>query len=155
MILRLALATLHLLALAIGLGAVWTRARAFGGALDSGSIRRGLSADSWWGVAAALWIATGVWRLVAGTEKAPAYYVSSAAFVAKMILFATILALEIWPMTTLIRWRVAIGRGAAPEPVVDPMKAVRIALLSRVEAVLVVAMVVAATAMARGYFAAG
>ena len=55
MTLRWLLAAAHLLALGIGLGAVWARARAVGSrGLDLGGIKRALIADAWWGVAALL-----------------------------------------------------------------------------------------------------
>src|SRR5919199_167286 len=109
--LRLTLAWLHLLALGVGLGAVWVRAQSLRAPLDAAALRRAFVADSWWGVAAALWIVTGLWRLLAGTEKATSYYLSNHVFFAKMALLILVLVLEAWPMATLIRWRVAIGRG--------------------------------------------
>ena len=76
--LRITLAILHLVALGIGLGAVWARARALGERpLDRHSARRAFAADAWWGIAAVLWISTGLWRWLAGTEKATEYYLSS------------------------------------------------------------------------------
>ena len=146
--LRLALAVLHLLALGIGLGAVWARARALGGPVDARSVRRALVADAWWGIAAALWIGTGLWRLLAGTEKATAYYLQNHAFYAKMGLLALILVLEVWPMVTLGRWRADVGRAEGTR---GAAAARRIATISYVEALLTVGMVVAAVAMARGY----
>src|SRR5215210_3226950 len=96
--LRIALAAIHLLALGVGLGAVWARARAFDGA----AARRAFAADTWWGVAASLWISTGLWRLLAGTEKATSYYLSNHVFFAKMGFLAAILLLELWPIVTLV-----------------------------------------------------
>ena len=141
--LRIVLAALHLLALGIGLGAVWSRARLLGGRFDSGAVRRALVVDSWWGVAAVVWLATGLWRLFAATEKATTYYMTSRVFFAKMGMFVLVLILEIGPMITLLRWR----RGMQP----DASAAKRIATISYVECLLVIAMVVAAVAMARGY----
>jgi len=141
--LRIALAALHLLALGIGLGAVWSRARLLGGRFDSGAVRRALVVDSWWGVAAVVWLATGLWRLFAATEKATTYYMTNRVFFAKMGMFVLVLILEIGPMITLLRWR----RGMQP----DASAAKRIATISYVECLLVIAMVVAAVAMARGY----
>lgn len=141
--LRLVLAWSHLLALGIGFGAVWTRARTLGGAFDSRAVKRAFVADSWWGIAAALWLATGLWRLFAQTEKSTSYYLSNHVFYAKMGLFAVVFLIELWPMITLIRWR----RGVAP----DARAARRIATLSYLECVLVAAIVFAAVAMARGY----
>lgn len=149
--LRLLLAALHLIALGIGLGAVWARARALRERpLVNESAHRAFAADTWWGVAAGLWIATGIWRLVAGTEKATTYYLHNHVFFAKMGFLVIILALEVWPMLTLIRWRVAAARGGrAWQPVLSIAN--RIAAISYLEAVLVSAMVVAAVMVARGY----
>ena len=148
--LRVTLAVLHLLALGIGLGAVWARGNALSGPLDLPAMHRAFRADSWWGLAAGLWIATGVWRLFAGTEKAREYYFHNHVFFAKMAFLVIILVLEVWPMVTLIRWRQIAGRGtSAWNP--NPAAARRIARISRIEAALVVGMVIAAVAMARGY----
>ena len=78
--LRLFLAAMHLIALGIGLGSVWTRASALSRPLDRAAMVRAFHADTWWGVAAALWIATGLWRLLAGTEKATTYYTHNHVF---------------------------------------------------------------------------
>src|SRR5690242_3363615 len=108
------------------------------------------TADTWWGVAAALWIATGLCRLLAGTEKATRYYMHNDFFFTKMTFLVIILLLEVGPMITLIRWRQIAGRGtSAWNP--NPAAARRIARISYIEAALVVAMVFAAVAMARGY----
>lgn len=155
--LRLLLAVLHLLGLGIGLGAVWARARALGSAAagavpDVGTLRRAFAADTWWGVAAGLWIVTGLWRLLGGTEKATTYYWGNHVFMAKLGLLAVILVLEVWPMITLIRWRGVVARGdAVREGAIDAGAARRIATISYVQAALVVAMVGAAVAMARGF----
>jgi uncharacterized membrane protein len=66
------LSALHLLTLALGLGAVFVRGRALAGPLDETGWRRLLAADTAWGVAAALWIVTGVARVFLG-GKAPAF----------------------------------------------------------------------------------
>jgi putative membrane protein len=145
-VLRWALAALHLLGLAIGLGAVWARGRSLSGPLDPPALRRAFAADSWWGVSAILLISTGLWRLLAGTEKPTVYYLSSHAFVAKMALLAGILVLEIRPMITLIRWRLLVARGVSP----DAGAAVTIVRISYLQALLLIGMVFAATAMARG-----
>lgn len=149
--LRIALAIVHLLALGIGLGAVWTRARALGERpLDRTSARRVFAADGWWGLAAVLWIGTGLWRLLAGTEKATSYYVANHVFYAKMGFFVLILLLEIWPAVTLVKWRrVAARSGSSWTP--DASIAARMRAISYLEAALVVAMVCAAVMMARGY----
>jgi putative membrane protein len=64
-----------------------------------------------------------------------------------MGLFAAMFLLELGPMIALIGWRRAVARGAVP----DTRAASRFARISFVQAVLVVLIVLAATAMARGY----
>lgn len=147
MTLRWLVAAAHLLALGIGLGAVWGRSRALRGAvLDNVAIRRALAADAWWGVAALLWLGTGVWRAFGGLEKGTGYYLANTAFHAKMGLFLLVLLLEIRPMLTLMRWRRALARGTR----LDTESARAISRLSAVQALLIVGIVLAATAMARG-----
>ena len=146
MTIRWILAALHLLGLGIGLGAVWARARALSGPLDTPALRRAFAADAWWGVAAVVWISTGLWRVLAGMEKSTQYYMQSNAFWVKMALLGLILALEILPAVTLTRWRAQVARGQTP----DTRRASTLATLSVVQALVVIAMVFAATAMARG-----
>lgn len=144
---RWLLAAVHLLALGIGLGSVWARARLLGApTLDTPTLRRALTADVWWGVAAILWVGSGLWRLLAGTEKTTAYYLENHAFWAKMALLATILVLESTPIVRLGAWRRQLAKGETP----DLSAAPGMARTSYVQAVLVILMVLAATAMARG-----
>ena len=90
-----------------------SRGRALQAPLDVPALRRVFSADTWWGIAAVLWIGTGLVRAFGGYEKGAFYYLHNHLFWAKMGLLA--------------------------------------ARISFVQAVLVVLMVLAATAMARGY----
>ena len=139
-------ASLHLLALGIGLGAVWARARALRSSLDAGSLRQVFFADTLWGLAAVLWISTGLWRLLAGLEKGTGYYLQNHLFLTKMALLALVLLLEIRPMITLIGWRRTVSRGEGPDTRAAPL----LARISFVQAWLIVLMVFAAAAMARG-----
>jgi len=75
MSIRWLLAALHLFGLGVGLGAVWARSRALRGTLNTAGIRRVLGADTWWGIAALVWISTGLLRAFAGFEKGTTYYV--------------------------------------------------------------------------------
>jgi putative membrane protein len=147
MTIRWLLAALHLLALGIGLGAVWARGRALGEDLDAAGLRRAFRADAWWGVAAVLWIGTGLARAFGGFEKGSFYYLHNHVFWAKMALLAAILILELRPMMGLIRWRRLVARGEVP----DTRAASAFARVSFIQTALVVLMVLAATAMARGY----
>lgn len=146
MLVRYLFAVLHLLGLAIGVGAVWARGRALAGPLDQAALKRALYADNWWGIAALLWWGTGLPRAFLGLEKGTAYYLQSGAFQAKMAILLLLVALEIWPMVVLIRWRYELARGEAPD--LSPARA--FARISYLEAVLTLALVLAAAAMARG-----
>ena len=130
------------------MGAIWTRARALTGVHVGGSLARVFLADTLWGIAALLWIGSGVWRAFGGLEKGTAYYVHDKPFNVKMALLVVILLLEVWPMITLIRWRTQARRGSAVDLQVAPV----LARVSYVQAALVILMVFAATAVARGYF---
>jgi putative membrane protein len=151
MIVRWLFAAVHLLALGIGLGAVWGRGRALQGPLDAVGLRRAFYADSWWGIAAVLWIGSGLVRAFGGLEKGSMYYLHNHVFWTKMALLGLVLLLEVAPMVTLIRWRVALRRGQLP----DTSLAGRFARTSYLQAGLIALMVLAATAMARGYGGAG
>ena len=153
--LRLTLAALHLVALGLGLGAVLARGTALRDALAPGALRRAFRADMTWGIAFGLWLVTGLWRLFGETEKSVGYYMNNHAFYAKMGFLLIILALELWPMITLIRWRRQLARNSTAEATVDVAAARRMATISHVQALLVVLMVFSAVATARGYGANG
>lgn len=149
--LQITLAALHLVALGLGLGAVINRGTALREVPDLRSVQRAFRADMIWGIAAILWIGTGLARYLGGIEKGVGYYNANYFFLAKMTLLGVILLLEIWPMVTLIRWRIAIGRGGSPGVVAVPGTGRIIATISHVQALLIVLMVFAAAAIARGY----
>ena len=158
--LRLALAWLHLVALGIGLWAVLARGEALKAAArelpGTDALGRAFKADTHWGIAAVLWLGTGLWRYLGSTEKSTDYYNSNHIFLTKMALFVVVIVLEIWPMMTLIRWRRALGSvGRAQTPagggVIDPEEARKIARISYIEGGIVTVMILTAVAMARGY----
>jgi putative membrane protein len=138
---------LHVLALGIGLPSVFFRGRALKGPLDAEGLRRLFAADNAWGGAAVLWIGTGLLRAFGGLKKGAHFYLHSRLFWAKVALFATILALEAWPMVTFIRWRIQRGRGQAP----DTSSAAVFSVLNHVQMSLVVVIVFVASFMARGF----
>ena len=138
---------LHVLALALGLPSVYLRGRALKRPLDAEGFRRLFAADNVWGAAALLWLATGLLRAFGGLEKGSQFYLTSTLFWIKMGLFALIVLLEIWPMATFIRWRVALGRGTTP----DTSSAPALYVVCHVEMALVVVIVFVASFMARGF----
>ncbi|HEY7140126.1 MAG TPA: DUF2214 family protein [Methylomirabilota bacterium] len=139
-------ASLHYLALAIGLPAVMLRGRALKGPFDEAGFRRLFTADTMWGVAAALWVATGLLRAFGGLEKGSAFYLSSRLFYLKMACFLAIVALEIWPMLTFMAWRAARRRGER----VDTSRARALFQVNHVQMALVIVMIFVASAVAHG-----
>jgi putative membrane protein len=139
------LSSLHLLALVLGLSAVACRGRALRGPLDDAGLRRLFAADTAWGIAAVLWLVTGLLRAFAGLEKGSAFYLGSTLFWTKMTLFVLVVLLEIRPMTALIRWRIARGRGQPP----DTSSARTLYVINHVQMAVVVVMVFVASFMAR------
>jgi putative membrane protein len=146
-VLSAVVAALHLLALAIGLPSVFLRGRALKGRLDHDDLRRLFAADTGWGVAAGLWLVTGLLRAFAGLEKGTAFYLGSWLFLAKMGLFLVIVALEIRPMVTFIRWRAIVRGGGMPDTSAVPA----LFIVNHVQLALVVVMVFVASFMARGF----
>jgi len=146
MTLRWLLAALHLLALGIGLGAVFARGQALRHIAQEKAVQRVLLADTFWGLAALIWISTGLLRAFGGFEKGSDYYLGNTLFWVKMALLVVIVGLEITPMVRLMRWRQDLRAGRD----VDTSAAPRLAQISYVQVVVTVLMVLAATAMARG-----
>lgn len=141
------LAALHLLAVVLGFWAVLTRGTNFRRlALGAGEARGVLIADNIWGLCALVLLVSGGMRAFGGFEKGSDYYLHQPLFHLKMTLFVLILLLEVAPMVTLIKWRVALARGGA----IDARRATLFARISHVEGLLMLLMVIAATGMARG-----
>jgi putative membrane protein len=139
------LSAVHVLTLALGLGAVVIRGRALARPLDEAGWQRLLAADNLWGVAAGLWIASGLGRVFFG-GKEPAFYWHNCFFWVKLGLFALVFALELTPMMTFIRVRSARSRGKAlPRFSIEAYRRI-----NQAEVVLVVAIVFVAAFMARG-----
>jgi uncharacterized membrane protein len=139
------LSALHVLTLGLGLTAVVIRGQALAGPLDANGWKRLLAADAAWGVAAALWIATGFARVFWG-GKDPDFYWYNGFFWVKLALFGVVFALEMAPMRAFIRVRRALASGA-PLPAI-PLETLR--RLNTLETALVVAIPFAAAFMARG-----
>ena len=141
------LAAIHLLAFALGFWAVLARGTAFSRlATGVGEAKRVLLADNLWGIAALVLLVTGGMRAFGGFEKGTDYYLHQPLFHLKMTLFVLLLLIELAPMITLVKWRIALARGKA----FDTTRAKLYARISHVEALLLVLMVIAATGMARG-----
>jgi uncharacterized membrane protein len=139
------LSAVHILTLALGLGAVFIRGRALAGPLDDAGWRRLLAADNAWGIAAGLWIASGLGRVFFGGKEA-GFYWHNGFFWMKLALFGLVFALEVAPMTTFIRVRSARRRRTA----LPRFSAEAYQRINTAEVALVVAIVFVAAFMARG-----
>lgn len=141
------LSTFHLLALAIGLPSVVLRGRALKrlqtSPAETGAV---LAADNVWGLAALLWIGTGLARVFGGFEKGSTFYLNSGAFWLKMALLAGVFLLELWPMATFIRWRIREAKGLP----IDTSSSVALWRVNALEVGLTLAMPFVASLMARG-----
>jgi len=141
------LAAVHLLVVVLGFWAVLVRGTNFRRlAAGTGEVRSVLIADNLWGISALILLVTGGMRAFGGFEKGTDYYLQQPLFHLKMTLFVLILLLEVAPMVTLIKWRIALARGTA----IDTGRAKLFARISHVEGLLMLLMVIAATGMARG-----
>jgi putative membrane protein len=139
------LSAIHILTLALGLGAIFARGRALTRPLDDAGWNRLLAADNAWGIAALLWIASGLARVFFGGRETT-FYTHNGFFWLKMTLFGIVFALEMTPMITFVRVRIARGRGS-------PLPRFSIEALRRINAAelaLVVTIVFVAAFMARG-----
>ncbi len=141
------LSALHLLALALGLPAIFFRVRALRAlASDASAVPRVLAADTAWGVAALLWLVTGLLRAFGGFEKGTPFYLHNGLFHLKLTVFVLIVLLELFPMVTFIRWRLVAARGGVP----DTSRLGLLTRLSEVELALTLALPFVAALMARG-----
>lgn len=104
-------------------------------------------ADNAWGIAALLWIVTGLGRAFGGLEKGTHFYLKLDLFWTKLGLIGLVFVLEIWPMATFIRWRRQLRRGQTP----DTSGTAVFYVLNHVEMALIVVIVFVATFMARGF----
>ncbi len=114
---------------------------------DASALKRLFQADALWGIAALLWLVTGLLRAFGKLEKQPDFYLRNGFFWVKMGLFALVLALEILPMVTFIRWRAAKARGS---DAVAGSNFGRLIALNDAEVVIIVVIPFVAALMARG-----
>lgn len=145
------IASLHYVALALGFSGLAIRGAGLNRIVKDPatlSETRGkiLAADSVYGVAALLWIVTGVWRAFGGLEKGTDYYVANPLFWVKLGLFGGVFLMEIPIMVELIRWRIALAKKQPLE--VKPIWALY-ARMNSAEMAFVILIVFIASQMAR------
>lgn len=142
------LAYLHYLALGLGFIGVFSRGRAIksivtGTTKDTKEL---FLADNIWGIAALLWIVTGLMRVFGPYEKGPSFYMHSHWFYLKMALFLAVFLLEVYPMLTFIKWR-RIKKQISAE---DFFVLRKIRTTNHIQALIIFLIPLIATIMARG-----
>lgn len=143
------IAGLHLLALPLGFSGILIRWRSLKFPHAENSLKSIYAGDNLWGLAALVWISTGLFRAFGGIEKGSDFYLGSPWFHAKMSLFALVFVLEIKPMITLIRWRIQRKVAFSTEDSATLKTMVR---LSGLECLLILTIAILAVAMARNGF---
>ncbi len=144
--LRVVVAAVHFLSLAIGVAANLARYHALSDPTDPARRRQLFTADNVSGLVAITWIGSGVWRAFGGLEKGTGYYLGNPVFHAKLGLIGLAFAFEMWPMVAFIRWRYAERRGDA----IDARRAPLFRRLIVGEMIATALAIVCASAMAQG-----
>jgi len=146
-----AMATAHYLALGIGLGGVFVRGQGFRQALrgEPGGLARAFQGDNAWGIAALLWLPSGLLRAFGGLEKGTDWYLHNPMFHLKLTLFGLLFLAELWPMVTLIRWRIREAKGQPVDPAAAAPALRWFVRINDAEVVGILLLVAVATAMAR------
>ncbi len=148
-------AALHYLGLGIGLGSAFMRGRYLRALQKSSAssqddaLKRLFWADNFYGLAAMIWLSSGVMRAFGGIEKGTTYYMHNHLFLTKMGIFFIVFILELWPMITFIRWRIQKVRNRS----FTVKQLARVPMLARIndlEVALIIVLVFIATLMARG-----
>jgi putative membrane protein len=115
--------------------------------LTAQSARSLMRMDAVYGMSAGLIVAVGLIR-VYYTEKGAAYYLHSGTFIAKIVLFAAIGLISIYPTRTFVGWRRLLKSNTVPT-----LADAQIAALRRVihiELTLLILLILCAALMARG-----
>lgn len=141
-------AAFHYIALAVGFAGITLRTLHLKQALNgTQNIKQIFFADNLWGIAALMWIATGLMRAFGGLEKGSPFYLQSHWFWLKMVLFLLVFLLEFRVMIKLIQWRIKKKVDFVAE---DKSVLRSFYRSSQVQVPLILIIVVIASVMARG-----
>ena len=144
------LAFVHLAGVVLSFGGLFERWRglsAFAASEDDDDEARALRGDNLWGVSALIVMPTGLLRLMLW-GKGTSFYLANPFMHAKLTLLILLLALEVWPMTHLLRHRLAQAR--QPDVRLSPQRARLFARLSAVQLACLTGLLFCAPMMARG-----
>jgi len=106
-----------------------------------------LRVDTLYGISAAMLIVVGLVR-VYFTEKGADYYLHSATFIAKMVLFVIIGLISIYPTRRFMSWRRDLREGRTP--VLDEVAQATVRKIIHAELGLLLIVILCAVLMARG-----
>jgi putative membrane protein len=109
--------------------------------------KRLLRIDGLYGIAAGLVLIVGALRVMY-LEKDAAYYVHSAPFIAKMLLFVAVGLISLYPTLRFIRWSKSYKSAGVPEW--SEAIARKLRLIIHLELTLLVLMILCAAMMAKG-----
>lgn len=146
MILSALVSALHIFGVALALGSAFMRGVYLRGTLDTAQLKRVFMADNIWGLSAVVVIGSGLARAFAGLEKGSQFYLQNPIFHAKLTFLAALLALEALPMATFVQWRIAMAKNKP----LDLRRQNLFIALNTIEVVILLAMLVTASLMARG-----
>ncbi len=140
-------AFLHFLAVFGIFATVFLEWQTMSAAPSHAEARRIQRCDRWFGVFAAVVLAVGFLR-VYYFEKGHAFYYANPFFRAKLTLFVLVGLLSIYPTIRFVKWRAQTRQGLAPVLAAGEHKLIM--TLLRVELLLLLAMAMCASLMARG-----
>ena len=141
------IAALHHLSMFALFSALLTELVLLREAPDLARARRLLRADLVYGLAAAAMLGFGLLRMFL-FEKSPDYYLQSLPFLLKLVLFALVGILSIYPTLRFMGWRKSLRAGQAPETTEAQLKRLRLCVHS--ELTLLLLMPVCAALAAKG-----
>lgn len=116
--------------------------------MNAREIRMLVSADMLYGAAFVLLLVFGFARVFFG-ESGHLYYFGNGVFLLKMLVFALIATLSIWPTITFFRWKSALKSDEEFRPTHTAVRKVRGFITA--EAALLVSIPILAAMLARGY----
>ena len=140
-------AFLHHVAAFVIVGVLTAELVLLGGELTQTSARSLLRVDAAYGIAAAVLLIVGFYRVLY-TEKGAAYYFHSIPFLVKISLFLIVGLISIYPTLQYLGWRGALRAGKAP--VLEAPVRRRLRMLVHVELTLLFVIMLCAAMMSRG-----
>jgi putative membrane protein len=116
-------------------------------AITASVARSLLRLDAIYGISAGLLVVVGLIR-VYYTEKGSTYYLHSGTFIAKIVLFAIIGLISIYPTRTFMGWRRVLNANGVPT--LDDVQRSSLKRVIHVELTLLIVLILCAALMARG-----